>query len=358
MKQLFKNIAYTFLAASALCACSQDNEPSASMQNDNAISFSSYVGQATRGTSVPTALEALQHNGFKVFANKTATDWATDGASSQADFMYAQTVEYTGTEINAHWEYSPVKLWPGEGKVSFFAYSPFDSEVITTETSAWDAAGATKLTYTLKPMSADHQDLIAAASFDCNKATHQGAVDFNFYHTLSRLSFTAKSADLAEGTSIEISKLAVRYADGKIRNKAVLDLAGVSADMTHSIWSDCATPSYFLAADSNLEAGSVFEGQQLLVIPQEYAEGDIEMVISYTLTTEDSSLASNIVKQVTDKVIVVPAIDGGWQPNKQYTYNLTIAPETVSFASDIQVTAWDAATTHDVVSSQPNVEFD
>lgn len=363
MKQLYKNLTYTLLATSLLCACSSDNDPiEVDSTNDRAINFRSYVGQttrgeATRGEATPTPLETLYTNGFKVFANKTANDWATNGANSQADFMYDQIITRTGTDINGHWEYSPVKLWPAEGTVSFFAYSPYASELVETSATTWDATGATKLTYTAPATSQAQQDLIAAASFNYTKDSHQGAVDFNFYHTLSRLSFTANTADLADGTSIDISKLAVRYADGKIRHKAVLDLGGVGADMTHSIWSDTATPSYFTAADNNLDAGSVLEGQRLLVIPQDHQEGDIEILVSYTLTTIDDNLAQNIVKEVTDKVIVVPAIQGGWQPNKQYTYNLTITPDAVSFASDIAVSAWDADTTHDAVPPRPKYDI-
>lgn len=106
------------MAALTLVSCSSDDLDSFSdnSSKNEAISFDGYLGRSavavngTRG-SVETA-NTLQTNGFGVFSKYSGTSFP--------DFDN-QKVTYS----NKKWTYSPLKFWPTEGQIKFYAYAPY-----------------------------------------------------------------------------------------------------------------------------------------------------------------------------------------------------------------------------------------
>ena len=104
------------LLATGLAACTQ-NEEISSLENQKAITFDTYVGRdaATRASVID--VDALKTSGFGVLGYYTEDDWEGT-ATPTPNFMYNQQVS------GQDWGYAPLKYWPAEGKISFFAYAP------------------------------------------------------------------------------------------------------------------------------------------------------------------------------------------------------------------------------------------
>lgn len=345
-------------------ACTSENDviENHHVVDDSTVSFSSNIRQVSRGAEMTIA--TLREQGFMVFANSVATDWTTDGDTSTADFMYEQTVDYIEVESGVmRWEYSPLKYWPDNGRISFFAYSPHTlppGEGAMTH-SPKDTPGATNIIYTLPAEAAKQHDIVAASCKDCAIDTDAGEVHIDLKHVLSKIEFAARSThELDSEASLEITKLEVLYRDGAIRNVAVLDLEDVQASLPRNIWQDASPRSRFTTG--NLSAGNILGDDTgalasihmdntkknitskdacLMLIPQEYNRGDLKVSISYIFTEEDDQPASRSEQHIVDFEVNIPKITGGWLPGVQYTYLLNIGPDEVTCDNNVTVSDWN-----------------
>ena len=178
-KKFFMGIAA--MAALTLVSCSSDDLDSFSgnSSKNEAISFDGYLGRSavavngSRG-SVETA-NTLQTNGFGVFSKYSGTSFP--------DFDN-QKVTYS----NKKWTYSPLKFWPTEGQIKFYAYAPYkDSKKLKENTTTFD--------FTVADNAAGQEDLLwanATGETTANSASAKEKVKIHFYHALSRLGYTVK----------------------------------------------------------------------------------------------------------------------------------------------------------------------
>lgn len=119
------------MAALTLVSCSSDDLDSFSdnSSKNEAISFDGYLGRSavavngTRG-SVETA-KTLKTNGFGVFSKYNGT----------ASFPNFENQKVTYSETNKKWTYSPLKFWPTQGDIDFYAYAPFVENKTLNNTS-------------------------------------------------------------------------------------------------------------------------------------------------------------------------------------------------------------------------------
>lgn len=118
----------------------------------------------------------LQTNGFGVFSKYS-------GKASFPDFDN-QKVTYS----NSKWTYSPLKFWPTDGKINFYAYAPYkEGQTLKENTTTFD--------FTVADKAADQKDLLwanATGQIAENSASTKEKVKINFYHALSRLGYTVK----------------------------------------------------------------------------------------------------------------------------------------------------------------------
>ena len=175
------------MAALTLVSCSSDDLDSFSdnSSKNEAISFDGYLGRSavavngTRG-SVETK-ETLRTKGFGVFGKYDAGDNKT----SDANFFVNQKV----TCSNSKWTYTPLKYWPTQGQINFYAYAPYkDGQALKENTNTFD--------FTVEPKAADQIDLLWANATGQIKTNFEGTtkekVKFLFKHALSRLGYTVK----------------------------------------------------------------------------------------------------------------------------------------------------------------------
>ena len=178
-KKFFMGIAA--MAALTLVSCSSDDLDSFSdnSSKNEAISFDGYLGRSvvavngTRG-SVETA-NTLQTNGFGVFSKYSGTSFP--------DFDN-QKVTYS----NKKWTYSPLKFWPTEGQIKFYAYAPYkDGKKLKENSTTFD--------FTVADKAAGQEDLLwanATGQITETSSSTKEKVKIHFYHALSRLGYTVK----------------------------------------------------------------------------------------------------------------------------------------------------------------------
>lgn len=173
------------MAALTLVSCSSDDLDSFSdnSSKNEAISFDGYLGRSavavngTRG-SVETKV-TLKTKGFGVFGKYT------DGQTSDLNFFKNQPVTCPGTK----WTYSPLKYWPTQGKIDFFAYAPYkEGQTLKENTNTFD--------FTVDKDIAKQTDLLWANATGQITGKFEGTtkekVNFLFKHALSRLGYTVK----------------------------------------------------------------------------------------------------------------------------------------------------------------------
>ena len=173
------------MAALTLVSCSSDDLDSFSdnSSKNEAISFDGYLGRSavavngTRGSVQDKT--TLRSAGFGVFGKYT------DGQTSDANFFKNQQVTCPGTK----WTYSPLKYWPTQGKIDFFAYAPYkEGQTLKGNTNTFD--------FTVEPKAADQIDLLWANATGKITENFEGTtkkkVNFLFKHALSRLGYTVK----------------------------------------------------------------------------------------------------------------------------------------------------------------------
>lgn len=178
------------MAALTLVSCSSDDLDSFSdnSSKNEAISFDGYLGRSavavngTRG-SVETK-ETLKTNGFAVFGKYTPTE------GQPSDFFHNQKVTYSTT--TSKWTYTPLRYWPTNGKIDFFAYAPHkEGQKLKSNTTTFD--------FTVDKDIAKQKDLLWANATGQITGKFEGTtkekVTFLFKHALSRLGYTVKLSE-------------------------------------------------------------------------------------------------------------------------------------------------------------------
>lgn len=134
-KKFFMGIAA--MAALTLVSCSSDdlNSLSDNSSKNEAISFDGYLGRSavavngSRGSVLDlNALKGTDSDkkGFGVFGYYNTTDHSSSPDQSfEANLFNNEHV--TCLNGAADWSYTPLKYWPAQGHIDFYAYAPFET---------------------------------------------------------------------------------------------------------------------------------------------------------------------------------------------------------------------------------------
>lgn len=346
----------TAIAALTIAGCSQNEVMDESPDANPAVGFDVYTGAQTKGTVEDnTSIKT----GFGILAYATgATSWA--GSTEKPNFMYNQKVEYKTNK----WEYSPVRYWPKNttDKITFFAYAPYESApdagtnkgIVLSQT----AAGNPKITFSLKAADSMIDLLTDEAQTNKTKANTSGTVAFKFKHILSRVKLMAKAQSaLATGTDIVIKKVIIlgktNHAQTKFYTQAVYTTA---LGTTNGKWAagTQAASDYDLANVLDVKATgitgyttqgiklnnttevSLFKDKEyLFLIPVEsFAQGDIQLKITYDIVTNDTSDATKAVASENTETVKLPASILAKGTPYKLTFAIGLDPITVTGAID------------------------
>lgn len=331
-KKLFLGL----LAAAAVTftACQKDEVISEVIQ-DEAISFSTYLGRdaQTKGTIVETT--QLQTQGFGVYAYYTGTTEADSYPFNQQttpNFMNNVKVYNESSE----WKYDNKKYWPNTSgdKISFYAYGPYDNydNAITIDVTNKKPV----LIYNVYDDITKHMDVLFAPAQE-DKTKTDDPINFEFVHALSIIQFEVKTAaDYTGNATISLSKVSL---SGNIYPSGRLNLGGSTVD-----WDETAATSKTFsindtrAITSTARTVETTEGttEYIMIIPQDFTSNNLTLSVTYTVQyTNPSQTITNTVEK--DDVAI------NFEQGKAYKIIIKVGMNTVDFSA--AVTAWN--TTHD-----------
>ena len=362
------------MAALTLVSCSSDDLDSVSdnSSRNEAISFDGYLGRSavavngTRG-SVETK-ETLKTNGFAVFGKYTPTE------GQPSDFFDNQKVTYSTT--TSKWTYTPLRYWPTNGKIDFFAYAPHkEGQKLKSNTTTFD--------FTVEPKAADQIDLLwanAAGKITENfEGTTKEKVNFLFKHALSRLGYTVKLSGnySPDNATFTLKKITLAGSPDETKEAfyktGTIDLSKTDIKENLSM-TNKPTGLWTAATDNNKQNFTWFEGSYkvessdpkhptkldpttsqnkdysdkdyLFVIPQDFSQTKTEghdvdelyVIVEYDVAYKSGTPTTTITNKVYKKLPIK------FEQGKAYKLNLTIGLP-IEFDIDVENVAgvedWD-----------------
>lgn len=350
-KKFFMGIAA--MAALTLVSCSSDdlNSLSDNSSKNEAISFDGYCGRSavavngSRGSVVD--IKALQESteGFGVFGNNYSS--TAEGTPAYGNSLFKnQQVTYDKTK--SKWTYSPLRFWPTQGHIDFFAYAPYDSkyaDIVMKDNQ--------KLTFRVDPVINNQKDLLYANAVGQTKESISSTgnkVKFQFAHALSKLGYKVKlSGDYSSNATFNLTKITLAgspdgatkafYTSGKIdlsKTNTASDLwSEYAADRQNFDWfsgSSTVTGTDLKHPDDN----RVENEDYLFVIPQKFKTGTdkLYVIVTYTITYKNDTqnpITNTVYKQLSND----------FEPGKAYMINLTLG---LPIEFDATVTDWEPDT--------------
>ena len=263
------------------------------------ISFSAVVsdGIATRATGMIDDDASLQAGGFGVFGCYTGLHNYSE-SDANSSFMYNQKLEWVSGD--AHWEYNPVKYWPGEEghKVSFFAYAPY-SECNGTgcipSCVRYQETADPWVMYRIAENPDDQVDLLYATPLlDQTKMAVNERLEFTFKHALACVGENVTISTSATGVTLkEVSIDYTLTAKGRL----VLWNRG-SANWTPIQSEDVVTVrSVSLLTSGHEPLPKTFSGQGLFCIPAEAAgyPQKATMHVTYVVNNVEHTATSELM---------------------------------------------------------------
>ena len=206
-----KKTLWTMAAALALVGCSQDdlmNMENTQVQEQNAIAFSTYVGDNAQSRAAIVDDPYIRANGFTVNAYYTGSNTFEEASADESgETTFQLFMDNTKLTFNpdkgddGEWTYSPLKYWPNNkgDKLSFFAYAPYKSDRIDIldDNKRWEltfyADADVKHQVDLIYHKANGYESEQGKTINMEKQSVTDKVKFNFQHALSRITFDVKA---------------------------------------------------------------------------------------------------------------------------------------------------------------------
>lgn len=321
----------TLLAAINIVGCSTDDTIT-NVPTDSAVLFNTYIARNTPTRAALASTSSLQNEGFGVFAYYTQQA-SFDATSSNPNFMNNQKVAYnSGT---AKWAYTPLKYWPNNdgAKLTFLGYAPWVAGRTITQGN---------IDFTVNSTIASQEDLLYADATHLKNITKQvtsAAVDFQFKHALSRISFSAKAAADYGTTTIKIKSVSIA---GSFYQSAKLNLA----DGTWGSYGAASTRKYepsfksdFNGHVTTTETIINADNQYIMIVPQNFANTDkIAIEVKYTTIT---NFGTALAHESAEKT-VTENLNYDFQQSKAYNFKLNMSLDAISFG--VSFVDWGAET--------------
>ncbi len=288
---------YILLSAALLIAFTScdKNDPEPANDGDKidfiATPFHESFSQADHARGSETGNDDMQD--FGVYAYYTADAFIP--GTSTPNFMCNTHVKKT----SGTWTYEPLMFWPNNGKLSFFAYSPYASQgdPYTSLSSTSSTAGYPQLTYTVPDDVITQRDLLVSVPLLNQTKTSRnadGKLPLTFRHALSCIVFKAKMTDVCD-FPVKVTSITL----GNFKNKASLfyDLTATPGTFSWTMPKEAPDKSYSLAINNNLLTDTdlkaitgsyqsiTADNASLILLPQTIDDTDeIKVTVEYQVT--------------------------------------------------------------------------
>ena len=320
---------YILLSAALLIAFTScdKNDPEPANDGDKidfiATPFHESFIQADQARGSETGNDDMQD--FGVYAYYTADAFIP--GTGTPNFMCNTHVKKT----SGTWTYEPLMFWPNNGKLSFFAYSPYASQgdSYTSLSSTPSTAGYPQLTYTVPDDVTKQRDLLVSVPLiDQTKADVPagGKLTLAFKHTLACVVFQAKMTAARE---LPVKVTSITF--GQLKNKADFAYGDTPGTFSWTVTADATDKSYTLAIDNNLLENTDISttasdylsispaDSHLLLLPQGIDAGDeITVTVVYTF-------AAGETKTVTKTAPLSDLIKNELEAGKRYSINILVS---------------------------------
>lgn len=331
-----KSLFLAALAAIALVSCTQNED----FSQPEKISFNpvNYKAQSTKAP-INGAYYTSNDPSFGIFAFHTDKGWnvaSTQDAPNPVSVYIPKSIVSWQTD---KWNTATDAYWPLSGSLTFIGYTPFKSgnaevnaeynkDLKTLTISDFSAANQDDLMYTLP---SDAQDLTAnTINYENgNTAATYDGVPIKFRHALSQIVVTAKVADTYTGATFKINNISLQ----DMYDSA--NLTVTEGQTPVASWDKPATEAEFNILSSvtgALSTTATEVGTPVLVIPQDLANNQQKLVISYSMTynnvttstTKDVYLNSGANDALTELAM-----------GKKYTLNLTLYADRILYSPSV-----------------------
>ena len=288
---------YILLSAALLIAFTSCDKSNPELVNESdridfvATPFHESFIQANQARGSETRNDNIQD--FGVYAYYTADVF--NPVSSTPNFMCNTQVRKTSNQ----WTYEPLMFWPNNGKLSFFAYSPYASQgdSYTSLSSTPSTAGYPQLTYTVPDDVIIQRDLLVSVPLLNQTKTSRnadGKLPLTFRHALSCIVFNAKMTDACD-FPVKVTSITL----GNFKNKATLsyDVGNTPGTFSWTPTEDASDKSYMLTInngllkDVNLKTITTTyqpistDNASLMLLPQGIDDSDeIKVTVEYQVT--------------------------------------------------------------------------
>lgn len=215
------------------------------------------------------------------------------------NYMYCQLAEKVTANGNTYWNYTPIKYWPYDGKVSFFAYAPYSASGINSCSNT--NKGYPYIHY-IVPANPNYQAdlLLSAPVTNCTSSTN--TVQFNFKHVLSKIRFAS------DGFKINSLTVGGAKGEGIIGYDENGNLTWSNLEYENNFTLN-GSGDYEMSADGT--GVSTLAGT-MMMIPQ--TNTLLELTISYETLTEP-------IRTVTNDYTTLNVT---WEMGKSYKYIISI----------------------------------
>ena len=366
-KKFFMGIAA--MAALTLVSCSSDdlNSLSDNSSKNEAISFDGYLGRSavavngSRGSVLDlNALKGtdLDKKGFGVFGYYNTTDHSSSPDQSfEANLFNNEQV--TCLNGAADWSYTPLKYWPAQGHIDFYAYAPFETgKTLNKKTSATPTTTTPTFDFTVSETIANQTDLLWANSENRTKdnlsSADKNKVKFQFAHALSRLGYTVKLNKAYAHATITLNNITLAGSSenaetGAFYTKGTIDLSKPSTEnpwtpldkdnkLKFDWFSNDNTSSDNTLSSEDDKAIKNSGNEYLFVIPQDFSSTNTEsnqlyVIVKYTIQYDEGTAQPKVSYTVYKK------LEKNFLRGNAYTINLNIGLTPIEFDAD--VTPWN-----------------
>lgn len=248
-------------------------------------------------------------NAFKVTA-------ILDDAES-TEFMKDEEVSLS----SGVWTYSPVKYWPHQEKVHFFAYSSSNSNGILTDPEFVEISEGVfqaKFKYTLPYPTADNKDaenqpdLVFA--FQPSRKEEDGTVEFAFSHALSSIQF--KVGNVPGGSTLE----SIDFVN--VRSIAECVVTFDADNGISFLWDEPEELSYVILKQQypslpllkDAIISDITKETTFMMIPQEFDDEAYLRIVIKEEGSDEESIRNVYLKDIHPK----------WLPGEIHTYTISL----------------------------------
>ena len=231
----------------------------------------------TRGTSISSFQKGDAIGVFAYF--RPSSKWGND----VQEFMVNQKVVYDGSS----WSYSPMKYWPNQGDIVFYAYAPYDDDYQFN----LDTSNGTRGETTIHVSNDTEKQTDMLISPVPKIVTPCNVVKLTFEHIMSRIVFSGKNIGESQIKRISVSRENIKdvgsfhLQDSKV-NWTALDAtqdaarshydfysgeglaenaSGTQTDETISLMKDANTAAFFIPQDitGNVSVEAVYTSNNI-----------------------------------------------------------------------------------------------